>query len=241
MRVGVPALPPLEKLYLCRFDRPIVEVELKPVRDDDFVDGFAKQILVKFLQAHHFTADFAEPVATDILGIAIFPAYFAVAIPMLHQAVMPVDSCHAFHIVGSAFAADDFRRKTAWLDHSMRRRVELVICLDFLLHRLKSFSVDDGRVIVPDVITRQLSLVLDDFMRPMVFREIPLEYHISGIDRVLQGVADKGNGAGVAVFLEPKGSVSQGNVFQEVIVNSPNGYGFLLVDDEGLSVPTVAV
>lgn len=113
MRVGVFALPLLKKLHLRCLDRAIVKMKLNPVRDDDFVDGLGKHILVKFLQIHHLTADFAETVATNIFGIAVFPANFAVAIPMLYQAVMPVGSYHVLHIVCAAFAAADFRRKTA--------------------------------------------------------------------------------------------------------------------------------
>ena len=76
----------------------------------------------------------------------------------------------------------------------MRRRIEVVAGLDFLLHLLKRLSVDDGRVIVRDVVARQLSLVLDDSVRPRVFRDVALQKDIAGIDHVPQGVANERHG-----------------------------------------------
>ena len=152
---------------------------------------------------------------------------------------MLVGSGHALHIVCAAVAADDFRLETAWPDHSVRRRVELKVGFDFLLHHVESRSVNDGRVIVPYVISRQLSHVLDNLVRPMVFREVSLQNHIPGVDRVLQDVAHKVYGAGVAVLFQPLRCLPHGDVLQEILVNPPNGCGFLLVDDEGLAVPVL--
>ena len=89
------------------------------LRDEDFVDGLAENFLVKFPQAQHLAASPAEPVATDVLGFAVPPADFSVAIPMLHQPVMLVGSGHALHIVCAAVAADDFRRETTWLKNEL--------------------------------------------------------------------------------------------------------------------------
>ena len=63
MRVGVFPLPFLEKLYLYRLDRAIVEVKFQLVRDEDSVDGLAEDFLVKLIQAQNLTASLAEPVA----------------------------------------------------------------------------------------------------------------------------------------------------------------------------------
>lgn len=119
MRVDVSPLPFLEKLYLRRLDRAIVKVKFQLVRDEDSVDGLAENVLVKFLQIQHLTASSPQSVSTDVLGFAVPPADFSVAIPMLHQPVMPVGSGHALHIVCAAVPADDFRRETAGLDHAM--------------------------------------------------------------------------------------------------------------------------
>ena len=73
---------------------------------------------------------------------------FAVAKPMLLQAVVPVGSGRSPDEVCSVFAADDFRREAAWLYDAMRRRIELVACLDLFVHLLERLPVDDGRMIV---------------------------------------------------------------------------------------------
>ena len=75
----------------------------------------------------------------------------------------------------------------------------------------------------------------------MIFCEISLQHHVPHVDRVLQDVAHKVYGAGVAVLFQPFRCLPHGDVIQEILENPPNGYGFLLVDDEGLAVPTVAV
>jgi len=45
-----------------------------------------------------------------------------------------------------------------------------------------------------DVVARQLSLVLNDSVRPRVFRDVALQEDISGIDHVPQGVANERHG-----------------------------------------------
>ena len=110
---------------------------------------------------------------------------------MFLQAVVSVGSGRSLHIVCAAFAADDFRREAAGLYDAMRRRIEVVVVLDFLLHLLKRLSVDDGRVIVLDVVARQLPLVLDDSVRTRVFCDVALQKDIAGIDHVPQGVANE--------------------------------------------------
>ena len=59
---------------------------------------------------------------------------FAVAKPMLLQAVVSV---------GSGRSLDE-----AWLYDAMRRRIELVACLDLFVHLLERLPVDNGRMIV---------------------------------------------------------------------------------------------
>ena len=95
----------------------------------------------------------------------------------------------------------------------MRRRIEFVAFLDFFLHLIERLSANDWRMIVGDEVSWQLPGVLDDFMRPRVFREIPLQDDIADVNGILQNVSDEGHRAGMTVFLEPSGCASERNAF----------------------------
>ena len=224
-------------------DRTVVELEFQDIciGGADFLYGLGKDILIKLRQLQYLAASRTKPISTDISRFARPFSDFVVTKPMLLQAIMPVGSGHTFDEMRSAFAADDFRREAARLYDAMRRRIELVAVPDFCLHLLECLAVDDGRMIVRDVVTRQLSLVLDDSVRPRIFRDVALQENVPGIDHVLQNIADKEHGAGVAVFRKPAGGLPKGYVPQEILVDHPYGFCLFLADDEGFSVPSVAV
>ena len=196
VRVGVLLFRLIEIVDSRRLDRAIVEVEFQHVRigGEDFLYGLGKHILVKFRQSQHLAGSLAQSIPSDVPRIARPLANFIVAIPMFLQAVVSVGSGRSLDEVRTAFAADDFCREAAWLYDAMCRRVEVVAVPDFCLHLLKRLPVDNGRVVVLDVVARQLPLVLDNFVRPRVFRDVALQEDISGIDHVPQGVANERHG-----------------------------------------------
>ena len=174
-------------------DRTVVEMKFQNVRicRAYLLHVLGKDILVKFRQSQYFAASPTKPIATDVPGFARPFADFCAAIPMLLQTVVRVSSGQTLHIVCAAFAADNFCREAAGLYDAMCCRIEVVAVLNFLLYLIERLSVDDGRMVVRNVVARQLSLVLNDSVRPRVFRDVALQKDISGIDHVPQGVANE--------------------------------------------------
>ena len=203
VRVGTLLLRLIEIVDSRRLDRAIVEVEFQHVRigGEDFLHCPRKYDLVKFRQSQYLAGSLPQPIATDVPRVARSLADFFVAVPRLLQTVVSIGFAHTFDKVRSASAADDFRREAVWLYNPMRRRIEVVAVPDFCLHLLKRLAVNDGRMIVCDVVARQLTLVLDDSVRPRIFRNIALQENVPDIDHVLQNIADKEHGAGVPVAL----------------------------------------
>ena len=194
--------------------RAIIKTEDETVRigGENLLHGPCKNILVKYRQPQNLAARLPQTIPADVPCIAHSLVNFAVAKPMLLQAVMPVGFGHALDEVCATSSADDFCRETTRLYNAMCRRVELIVRLDLLLYLLECLTVNDRFVIIGDKVARKLPRVLENFVRPRIFRKIPLKDDIADINGILQNIVDERYRTGMSVLLEPFGSMTEWDI-----------------------------
>ena len=211
-----------------------------------------KRILIKFRQTECLGAFLFENVLSYRAGetvcslaLVCAAAVESVTLPKL-TGLGPVLPGIAYK-TGTAEAAFDFRGEAAGVDAPVGQSPELPPPCNLSLHRLISLHRDDGLVGVLHEILRQLTVVFARLFADGVKRVFLLEQQVPGIGDVFEDGPNRAVGKmhplhGLdAHLLQLFFRCLSGEALQEIVVDEPDDFGFLWLDDQMVAFPTVAV
>ena len=243
-----PAVLPSRRYPVPCDDPAVLQVELHHLvgRDDDLIDLFEEDLLIKGIQTEHCGRFLFDDLLWDAPIGATVPAFPLAGKAVPELLVAPVRP-QVMAIAPAADAAFDFPGKAAGIERLVRKRPQFPAPCHLLLHIVEGGLVDDGLVGILHVILRQFAFILLPVLGDGVLDIFLLQEHVACVVDVRQDVLDIGiHPAAALPCRDALGGelalcLQAGFPVEEVLEDAPDDGRFLRDDDELVPFPAVSV